>query len=453
MTANHIGKLLPVEGYFSLFRGEISTTYFQSLTHLYQPLIGIHAISLYQTLLTETQVNLNSSPQTHHTLMTYLSLPLDEIYKARLKLEGIGLLETYKKQSEPNSVYIYQLHPPFSPGEFFKDGMLSQLLYHQLGNDKYNNLYQAFVGESSYIADQSDNITARFDEVFQSQKNFQILAKNHHQQKQSEPTKTGPAISKDVIDFGWMEHMLHQRMIQPSKILTPSNRKLMTQMVVLYDLTSQELENALLWAINDENYLDVSEFKVACLDIFKSGTQKNKPNLVDQKPFREENQSKPKSKEEQFIQMLENISPRQLLEDLSGGNEASPQDLKVVGDVMTQQGLSSGVMNVLVHYVLLKTDMKLSKAYLEKIASHWARKNIKTVRQAMVLAKSENKKYQQWGSYKKQNKTNKKEVIPEWFNNSQQNNGAKSDTKQTKEDINELLKNYTKNKQSINNRG
>ncbi|WP_323368605.1 DnaD domain protein [Radiobacillus deserti] len=151
--------------------------------------------------------------------------------------------------------------------------------------------------------------------------------------------------------------------------------------------------------------------------------------------------------------MLEDISPKQLLEDLSGGNEASAQDLKIIRDVMSQQGLSVGVMNVLVHYVLLKTDMKLSKAYLEKIASHWARKNVKTVRQAMALAKSENNKYQEWSSRAPQRKTSKQEVLPEWFKQRKETPTAKEkkpavQEETEKEDIAALLQNYSKNKKT-----
>ena len=98
-------------------------------------------------------------------------------------------------------------------------------------------------------------------------------------------------------------------------------------------------------------------------------------------------------------------------------NTASESDLKLIRDVMTEQGIAPGVMNVLVHYVLLKTDMKLSKGYLEKIASHWARKNVKTVRQAMNLAKAEHQKYQQWGKQKQTYRKRSNEVIPDWFNN------------------------------------
>ena len=48
-----------------------------------------------------------------------------------------------------------------------------------------------------------------------------------------------------------------------------------------------------------------------------------------------------------------------------------------------------------------KTDMKLTKNYVEKIASHWARKNIKTVKDAMDLAKMEHRQYAEWAEGKK----------------------------------------------------
>ena len=37
--------------------------------------------------------------------------------------------------------------------------------------------------------------------------------------------------------------------------------------------------------------------------------------------------------------------------------------------------------------------MKLSKNYIQKIAAHWARKKVKTVREAMKLAIEEHRQY------------------------------------------------------------
>ncbi|KHE69774.1 DnaD domain protein, partial [Halobacillus sp. BBL2006] len=160
---------------------------------------------------------------------------------------------------------------------------------------------------------------------------------------------------------------------------------------------------------------------------------------------KEKQSSASQSKEDQFVDMLEQISPRELLEDLSGGNRASDQDLRLIRDVMTEQGLAPGVMNVLVHYVLLKTDMKLSKAYLEKIASHWTRKNVTTVRQAMNLAKAEHQKYQQWGKQKSQKRSQKEEVIPAWFHEQKKTNPQQQSKEESVDtnDIAERIKRLT----------
>lgn len=79
---------------------------------------------------------------------------------------------------------------------------------------------------------------------------------------------------------------------------------------------------------------------------------------------------------------------------------------------MTTQGLPSPVMNVLIHYVLLQSNMKLSKAYMETIASHWSRANLQTAREAMRFAKNEKAHYQQRKTRKIQPKNGFKRSCP-----------------------------------------
>ena len=91
-----------------------------------------------------------------------------------------------------------------------------------------------------------------------------------------------------------------------------------------------------------------------------------------------------------------------------------------------------GVANVLLEYVMLSTDMKLPKSYVEKIADHWNRKQLKTAKEAMDLARQERDKYAQWkqdstnaSTVKQPTQTAKKqsynrkngrdEQIPDWF--------------------------------------
>ncbi|SES07906.1 replicative DNA helicase loader DnaB [Gracilibacillus ureilyticus] len=428
MSLGDLGKILPSDRYIVELSRDVPSSFTKVLTHLYQPLIGIDALCLYQTLHTECMLFFSSDNyQTHHMLMNYIGLPLDRIYRARRKLEAIGLLKTYEFSQPDDKIFRYLLYPPYSASSFFDNDFLSQLLLHEIGKEKFDKLQEAFVKKSNVDESHMVETTAHFKDVFQVKNAAEVnLAEEEHEEEE-ERIFTGAK-----IDFDWIGQLLEQRMLPKKAILTASNQKLIEQMAGLYNLTNQEIEKALIWAIAEDNRFNRQEFKEACFDFAKSSNQKVSLKVVDdrEKIASKDKDSENKSKEEQFIEMLEHISPKELLQDLTDGATASNQDLKVISEVMTQQGLNPGVMNVLIHYVMLKTDMKLTKSYLEKIASHWARKNVKTVRQAMTLAKSENKKYQQWTFSTSQNRTsyssNKKDIVPDWYKK------QKDEQKQTK---------------------
>ncbi|MFC4556648.1 replication initiation and membrane attachment family protein [Virgibacillus kekensis] len=427
---NFIGKLLPIDGYHVSMKGNMPIDYAKSLTHLYQPLIGMQAISLYQTLFHEVELQQDGSVQTHHTLMNYLDMRLDDLYKVRLKLEGIGLLKTFREKTENHTSYTYELRAPFAPAEFFTDEMLAQLLYHHIGEAKFSILRSHYANQEER---RGAEITAGFSDVFQT---FQPSLSDSDITPQATNTPTDIA----EIDFSWIEQMLKQRMVPVKKILTTANRRLISQMMSLYDLETFEVEKSLLWALTDENTLNTAEFKEACHDVFRSKHKQGNIRLTEKaaEPINDSTDSKPATKEEQFLAELERISPKQLLEDLSSGGQASDQDLKVIREVMTTQGLPSPVMNVLIHYVLLQSNMKLSKAYLEKIASHWSRANLKTAKEAMQFAKKEKERYQKGKSTRQVNrKPQSDEVVPDWFKERKDKNHKTSSKNSTNETNNE----------------
>lgn len=435
---NFIGKLLPVDGYEVILHDDLSMNYSISLTHLYQPLIGIYAVSLYQTLLHESELN-HHSTQTHHTLMNYLNLPLIDIYQARLKLEGIGLLRTQKLETDKHTVYTYKLNSPFSPRQFFEDGMLSELLYHHIGKEKYLSLQKYFQLPSS--ESRGTDITASFDRVFQT---FQPSSTPKPERvDMTRPEKT-VNLDLDQVDYTWLAQMLTQRMIPVNQVLTAENKRLMTQLLHLYGLTNQDIEKAILWSLTDENTLHKEEFKNACHDLYLMKQPAHPIRLetktTEKQPTENKKMTQATTKEEQLIQNLELISPKQLLEDMSSGNYASEQDLKLIREVMVNQGLPAPVMNVLIHYVLLQSNMRLSKSYIETIASHWSRAHLTTAREAMNFAKQEIAKSR---NPKKRTTTRKSvsnstEVVPEWFKNREKQ--EKKETKTNNPEIEKELK-------------
>jgi replication initiation and membrane attachment protein len=438
-----IGKILPVDGYYVSINADMPLDYPQSLTHLYQPLIGSTAVALYQTLLHELELQTESQAQTHHTLMNYVNLPLDEIYRTRVRLEGIGLLKVFEKQAEGRTVYIYELQPPFGTKAFFTDAMLTQLLYHHIGEVKFTRLKTHFSKEP--LRNRGREITSAFHDVFETV------------QPVTPPEKITETSMQDreeeiQADFSWLEQMLKQRMIPAHRVLTKENRKLIDQMMQLYELEMYEIENSLQWALTEDNELHIEAFKTACHDVFKTKNKEKTIRLKEKPAVERKPAAKPLTKEEQLIQELETMSPKQLLEDLSRGNQASEQDMKIIREVMVSQGLPSPVMNVLIHYILLQSNMRLSKPYLEKIASHWSRAGLQTAEEAMRFAKKEMESYKNGQKARKNNYYKKpvsKEVVPEWFKQRKQKQKiaeVKEQTGNVKEEqkeIEALLRQYS----------
>lgn len=425
---NFIGKLLPSEGYKVCVLDAVPAGYTFSLSHLYQPLAGIEAMALYQTLLDETAFTCES-PQTHHQLMNYLNLPLDKIYEARLKLEALGLLKTFETDYEGNRIFSYELLAPFAPAVFFQEPLLAGMLLQRLGEQKFKQL-EAVVAPKQHKTEAKE-VTAGFDQVFGP------VQQTYEQQpgQSNQTAQKGPDVRIDAVDFDWLGQSLKQQMLPVNKILTSQNRRVIAQMAVLYDLHTLELEKALNWALTDEHGLDSNEFNAACHDLYKEkcrqqpvGKQSVQADetLNNKAPSPVEKSGSPavKGKMGTLLHMFETMSPRQILEDFSSGNSASEQDLRMIRDVMTAQGLSAPVMNVLIHYVLLQTNMKLSKAYLEKIAGHWSRAKLATAKDAMEFAKQEQAKFnsKKSGSYNRNYSKNvKKEVVPDWIRKKKSN--------------------------------
>lgn len=455
MKMNFIGKILPNDGYKVTIKGHLPVDYTISLTHLYQPIIGIHAVMLYQTLLHDATIFSQTEFTTHHQLMSCMGLPLDEIYEARLKLEAIGLMNTYEIDEETFSGFSYGLIGPFSPKQFFQDAMLSQLLYHQIGTYRYHQLQDRFINGDS---EQGKDITASFETVFKGVR----FTNGPIQLKQTDHIKQlGPNIQE--IDFNWLAHVLKKQMIPPERVLTATNRRIISQMKILYDLANHEIEKCVLWAVTEDHIINIEEFKQACHDTFMMNKKYQtfesvKPKQISLDKHQAESQTKqPRTKEEKLIQILETISPQQLLADLSNGHQASEQDLTIVRDIMLSQGLPAPVMNVLIHYVLLQSDMRLSRKYMETIASHWSRANLKTAKEAMAFAKKQQKQFDKRRSNKQTtsyyNKHPKSaDVIPDWFKNRQQNQEAKQpkskpviDVQKEKEKMADFIKRHAKN--------
>ena len=88
-------SILPADTYKVFNRAFIENHAKDVLVSLYQPIIGVLAVNLYLTLTNDLSSDLIESEYfTHQHLLGLMGVNLDEIVKARKKLEAIGLLKT-----------------------------------------------------------------------------------------------------------------------------------------------------------------------------------------------------------------------------------------------------------------------------------------------------------------------------------------------------------------------
>lgn len=419
-------ELLPIDRYKVSAKGLLHSYDRKVLTMLYQPLVGSKAFSLYMTLWGELeQDRLFGKENTHHSLMVTMQMRLPEIYEERRKLEAIGLLNVYIKKEKDIRMFIYELQPPLSPKQFFDDIVLSIFLYNRLSRTKYNQVKKYFL-EETFDFTSYENITHSFNDVFGS---FNPEQFEHVQEELRIPkvtvmpkneTGNAPAIWNDFFDFSLFVEGLSA--LVPKKSITEQVRECVITLAYVYGVDVLSMQNIVLGAMTEMQTIDMERLRKGARDWYQFEHGQALPVLserVQPHSARTMAEKEPSTQEELLIKQLEEISPKQLLKEISGGAEATKADLQIVEDVMLNQKLAPGVVNVLIYYVMLRSDMKLAKTYVEKIAGHWARKKVSTVSEAMALAKEENRQYQEWAETKKKGrpstKTVRKEMVPDWL--------------------------------------
>ncbi|OLN22656.1 Replication initiation and membrane attachment protein [Domibacillus antri] len=422
----HWNEMQPADAYTVSMSGCIDSLEQKVIILLYQPLIGAQAVSLYMTMCAEVEDGkLSSGGAPHYHLMNTLGCSPQQIYEDRLKLEGIGLLKTYVKKSDSNREFLYEIQPPLAPDQFFSDGLLNVFLYRKIGRPHFLRLKRMFCDREVKTADFVD-VTHDFPDVFstnytEGQDAEMDSAVQPGTRFAGNGGNTGPVLAES-FDFSALELSLKDALI-PKSALTPFIKETIKKLSFLYGIQPSEMKNLVLSAINEQDEIDVEELRKSARDTYQFESGGRLPDLTPRiQTAPSASAPEPKTQEEKLVHYLETVSPRQLLIDISG-SVPSKADMQIVEQVMLQYNLEPGVANVLIQYVMLKTDMKLSKSYVDKIASHWARKKVATVLDAMNLAKSEHRQYDEWAKNKVKpktagsRKTTRQEKLPAWFTN------------------------------------
>lgn len=417
--------LLPADQYVVVNKTILTEVDKKNLIHLYEPIIGFEAISLYLTLWSDLDsLEIMSRDFTHHHLMSILKCRIDTIKQAREALEAVGLMKTYCKEGDINS-YVYELYSPISATEFFNNPILNIVLYNNIGEEEYNHLKEMYKKVTIDLKDYQ-NITKTFNETFESTNLpvFEVREK-----------ETLPLNIESDIDFDMILSSI-PRGILNEKAFNKKMKELIINLSFIYDLDTLKITELIRSSINEKGSIDKEILRKNARRYyqFNNGTL---PTIVYRtQPEYLKTPMGDNSKKGRIIGVFENTSPRDFLESKYGGVHATSRDLKLLEMLLIDLELTPAVVNVLIDYVLKVNNNKLSQNYIETIAGQWKRMGIKTAREAMDLAEKEYKKLSK-NKDKKLAKTIKEVPVPIWFD---KNIEKEEVTEEEKEELEELLK-------------
>lgn len=412
----HWKELLPVDEYIVRTNGILQDFDRKALTLLYQPLIGPIGFSLYMTLWSEVEVNrLWGTKNTHSHLIKMTALNLQQIFEERKKLEGIGLLKTYVKEDESNRTFIYELQPPLSPKEFFNHDVFIVFLYNRLGKASFQKVKNFFndvkIEENTY-----KEVTRSFVDVFSFLKPSELDVSNDEmknalsqngEQMVERVNPSGIFIPENVFDFDLFFAGISKSLIRKD-IFTEEMKEIIAKLAFLYSINPIDMAKIVMWTLNEENQINVKLLREEARNYYQLHHGAKLPRLAYKtQPLQDLSLMgrEPQSEEDRLIKKLDRLSPYEFLKSLSEGVEPTTTDLQIIENIMINQKLNPGVVNVLLYYVMLKSDKKLNKNFIYTIAGHWARLQVKTVREAMDLAKEEERKSKERSGENKKKET------------------------------------------------
>ncbi len=409
--------VLPADTYTVINKTVITDKDKKIITLLYQPIIGYTAVSLYYTLIGDLEkCDVMSEDLTHHHLMANMQLKLEDIIIAREKLEAIGLLKTYMKKDNVNQ-YVYLLYSPISVNDFFLHPILNVVLYNNLGKTEYDKVKNYFKVPRFNLKDYED-ITSSFDEVFKPVRSTIEGTNEDITKRDSNNIRINKGIDFNLLISSFPEKNINE------KCFNEETKELINQLSFIYNLDTLDMQGLVRNSINEKGLIDKTILRKSCRDYYQFDNYGNLPTLIyNRQP---EYLKKPKgdnSKWARVVYTFENVTPYQLLKAKYKGAEPTDRDKRLIENLLVDQKLAPGVVNVLISYVLKVNNERLNRSYVETIAGEWKRLNIETVEDAMRYTEKEHKKLNrivhQKENIKVVSKSNKEEVLPTWFNKEQ----------------------------------
>lgn len=349
----------------------------ETITNLYQPIIGYTALAVYFTFWREAKNQKIISLSSHEQLFLRMKIAPGDFIEARKLLEAVGLVKTRLEKVNGFSIYHYQLFAPKTPSKFFDDTLLYGLFIQNLGENEANRLRRVYLINNSEV--DGEDISSSFNDVFHP--DFEDAAFY----KASKKSSNIVGRNKSKIDTEFSYENFFNTLKSISQIgetsLTKKEMKEIERLATLYgvdaSIVAEKVANCYSTDKEKGKRVDIkqlnNDLRTEVNYGFRSSKKKDSSGnmVIDGDGLASK------------VKLFESKSPREVLSYLQNGTKVAQADLNILYSLASDYKLTNAVINVIIDFVLEMNNNVLSKYSVEKIASSISREDIVTAIDAM----------------------------------------------------------------------
>ncbi|MBS4461667.1 hypothetical protein JXA27_03650 [Aerococcaceae bacterium zg-B36] len=454
----------PLQPFIVRQSGVLSELELKSLIQLYQPIIGHRAVNLYLLLL-QQPVNEQKMSQrkVHSYLFPYIEGALGTIDEARLKLEAVGLLHTYKEArvGTVHPTLLYDIQYPLLLEDFVANPYLSNALINQLGDLQFFEILKQWEVPSIELAE-FEEVSVSFETIFstnhtdyQHQIDEMLKGRTLQQHSTSQPQRQ----ASEFFDYAlFLRKLMSAHMDHSAFDNRLKQEVLALHTIYKYDETT--LVTLILKHYNaKEKQVDYEQLRVTAAKAKQSaksdspiaGTQEMVSN-DDVGGRTELKQQFPQlqDKEIELALLCERVSPLAMLTQIKRDKNGfvSAQEQLYIQNIAQLTSLPQSVQSFLVYYLLvIKKRTDFQKGESERVANEWQQhhldspaKVINYIHQQVKIKQVQQKQAGRTQPYRKQ-QPKKIEPQPYWMKQSPQERvQSTGTTTQTEEELRNQLR-------------
>ena len=386
----------------------------QFVTQLYVPFLGVQASTLYLVLFSELSPNSYQSDVIRLAdLLALVNMGIPDFYQARIRLESVGLLKTYRYEDEESisAQYTFELQAPASPNLFFKDALLSTLLVNQVGHQRFEILQKRFSVKEK--AAYGEDVTSTFQEGFQLPFNMSQYKRNIAQEKQmiKDVKQQESLVLNSNIDWELLTDLLKSQFVH-EQALTDEVKQMLNSFQLYYGLTEREIAQYVIYAADlSTGEIDEKELYSIIINANQhlAAPKKEETSIAPVESTPEVSEVVTEEKQEitpaptqlpqaiqRLITLAKEMTPFDFMTSIKQQRNGyvSNGEQRIILDLVQVGTIPSEVINILIHYVLVvKNNPTINKNLIDTIANDWSQKGIQTAEQAIEAVRQRDKEF------------------------------------------------------------